>query len=168
MLVDNGAAVNLMPYLVFKKLGREYDEIMKTNLTLNGMGGNPMEARCIVSVEFTIGRMPLATTFFIVVVQGNYSVILGHNWIHANRCISSTLHQFHIQWINDENEVVHADASAYITLTDATTDWQHGSAQCLSEKDLIGYGFLSVTKDEFVPMSVQPTSESRLSDVIFQ
>jgi hypothetical protein len=39
MLVDGGATVNLMSYLVFKKLGREDDELVKTNLTLNGMGG---------------------------------------------------------------------------------------------------------------------------------
>jgi hypothetical protein len=40
MLVDGGAAVNLMPYSIFKKLGREDNELMKTNLMLNGMGGN--------------------------------------------------------------------------------------------------------------------------------
>jgi hypothetical protein len=38
MLVNGGAAVNLMPYSVFKKLGREDDELMKTNLMLNGVG----------------------------------------------------------------------------------------------------------------------------------
>jgi hypothetical protein len=38
MLMDGGAVVNLMPYSVFKKLGREDDELVKTNLTLNGMG----------------------------------------------------------------------------------------------------------------------------------
>jgi hypothetical protein len=44
MLVDGGAAVNLRPYTVFKKFGREDDELVKTNLMLNNMGGNPMEA----------------------------------------------------------------------------------------------------------------------------
>jgi hypothetical protein len=39
MLVDGGAAVNLMPYSIFKKLGREDDKLVKTNLTLNGVGG---------------------------------------------------------------------------------------------------------------------------------
>jgi hypothetical protein len=38
MLVDGGAVVNLMPYSVFKKLGREDDELMKTNLMLNSVG----------------------------------------------------------------------------------------------------------------------------------
>jgi hypothetical protein len=38
MLIDGGAAVNLMSYTIFKKLGREDDELVKTNLILNGMG----------------------------------------------------------------------------------------------------------------------------------
>jgi hypothetical protein len=73
-------------------------------------------------MELTVGSKSLATAFFIVEVQGIYSVILGYDWIHANHCIPSTLHQFLIQWIDDEIEVVHAYASAYIALVDATTD----------------------------------------------
>jgi hypothetical protein len=38
MLINGGAAINLMPHVVFKKLGREDDELMKTNLTLNNVG----------------------------------------------------------------------------------------------------------------------------------
>jgi hypothetical protein len=42
MLVDSGAAINLMPYSMFKKLGRKDNEFVKTNLILNGMGvGQP-------------------------------------------------------------------------------------------------------------------------------
>jgi hypothetical protein len=131
MLIDGSATVNLMPYSVFKKLGREDDELVKTNLMLNSVGGNPMEARGVVSMELTIGSKSLTTTFFVIEVQANYSVILGRDWIHANHCVPSTLLQFLIQWIDDEIKVVHVDASAYITLADATADWQHGSTQCL-------------------------------------
>jgi hypothetical protein len=59
------------------------------------------------------------------------------------------------------------DVSAYIALADAMVDCQHGSTSCLSGKHLIGYDFLSITKDRFVTVSVQPASEG-LSDVIFQ
>jgi hypothetical protein len=38
MFIDGGVAVNLMSYSIFKKLGREDDELMETNLMLNGMG----------------------------------------------------------------------------------------------------------------------------------
>jgi hypothetical protein len=38
ILIDGGAVINLMPYIMFKNLGWEDDELMKTNLTLNGVG----------------------------------------------------------------------------------------------------------------------------------
>jgi hypothetical protein len=75
MLIDGGTAVNLMSYSVLKMLGREDDELVKTNLTLNGVGANSMEARGVVSMELTIGSKSVATAFFVVEVQGNYSVI---------------------------------------------------------------------------------------------
>jgi hypothetical protein len=127
-----------------------------------------MEARGIISMELTVGNKSLATTFFIVEVQGNYSVILGHDWIHTNRCILFTLHQFLIQWIDDKIEVVHTNVSTYITLANAMTDYKHGSAQRLSGNDLTCYDFLSVSKEGFVPMSVKPTSKAQLSNVVFQ
>jgi hypothetical protein len=119
----------------------EDDELVKTNLTLNDVvvgGGNPMEARCVISTELTVGSKSLSTAFFVVEVQGDYSIILGCDWIYANHCIPSTLHQFLIQWIDNEIEVVHMDASAYIALADAIADWQHASTQGLPGKDLTG------------------------------
>jgi hypothetical protein len=101
MLVDGGVAINLMPYSVFYKLVWVYDELVKTNLTLNGVGGNPMEAWGVVSKELTVGSKS-NVVFFIVEVQGNYSVILGCDWIHANCCVPTTIHQLLIQWIDDE------------------------------------------------------------------
>jgi hypothetical protein len=94
MLLDGGAAVILMRYSIFKKLGQEDDELVKTNLMLNGVGVNSMEARGVVSMELTVRSKSLATAFFVIEVQDNYSVILGHDWIHTNHCIPSTLHQF--------------------------------------------------------------------------
>jgi hypothetical protein len=147
MLVNGSAAINLMSYSIFKKLGREDDELMKTNLMLNNMGGNSMEAQGVVSMYLTIGSKSLATVFFVVQVQGNYSKILGRTWIQTNHCIPSTLHQFLIQWIDDEIEVVHADAVTYIALADAMDDWQHRSTRCLSGRDLTCYDFLSISKE---------------------
>jgi hypothetical protein len=168
MLVDGGAVINLMSYTVFKKFEREDDELMKTNLMLNSVGGNPMEARGVISMELTIGSKSLATAFFIVEVQDNYSVILGRDWIHANRCVPCTLHQFIIQWIDNEIEVVHADVSVYIALADAMANWQHGDTQCLLGRDIIGYDFLSFSKEGFVSVSVKPASEVQLGNVVFQ
>jgi hypothetical protein len=81
-----------------------------------------MEAKDVVSMELTIGSKSLTTAFFIIEVQDNYSVILGRDWIHVNHCIPSTLHQFLIQLIDGEIEVIQTDRSAYIALVDATAD----------------------------------------------
>jgi hypothetical protein len=98
MLVDGGAIVNLMPYSLFKKLGGSDDELIKTNMTISGVGGGePMGAEGVISMELTVGRKTLATTFFVAETQGNFSLILGRDWIHANKCVPSTLHQFLIQ-----------------------------------------------------------------------
>ena len=95
MLVDGGAIVNLMPYSLYKKLGRKDEELVKTNMTVSGVGGgDPIGAKGVASMELTVGSKTLATVFFVSEVQGNFSLILGHDWIHANQCVPSTLHQF--------------------------------------------------------------------------
>jgi hypothetical protein len=84
MLADNSAAIHQISYSIFKKLGREDDELVKTNLTPNGVGGNPMEARDVVSMELTVGTKLLATTLFVIEVQDNYSVIFG-SWLDSHQ-----------------------------------------------------------------------------------
>jgi hypothetical protein len=94
MLVDGGAIMNLMPYSLFKKLGRTDEELIKINMTVSGVGGgDPIGAKGVASVELTVGIKTPVTSFFVSEVQGNFSLILGHDWIHANQCVPSTLHQ---------------------------------------------------------------------------
>jgi hypothetical protein len=68
MLINGGTAVNLMSYSVFKKLGRKDNELVETKLTINGLGGNPMEAWDVIFIELTVGSKSLATAFFVVKV----------------------------------------------------------------------------------------------------
>jgi hypothetical protein len=110
-----------------------------------------MEAWGVISIELTIGSKSLATAFFVVEVQGNYSIILGRNWIHAKRCIPSTLHQFLIQWIDDEIGVVHTDVSAYITLANTTADWQHGGTSACRGRILQATIFLASPGKDLCP-----------------
>jgi hypothetical protein len=48
------------------------------------------------------------------------------------------------------------------------TDWQHANGQYLSGKDITCYDFLSVSKDGFIPMSMQQAFGARFGDVVFQ
>ena len=94
MLVDSGAIVNLMPYSLYKKLGGTNEELIKTNVMISDIGGGePIPFKGVKSMELSIRSKTLATDFFVVEVQGSYNLILGCNWIHANRCVPSSLHQ---------------------------------------------------------------------------
>jgi len=93
MLVDCGAIMNFMPYPIYKKLDGTDEELIKTNMTISGVGGGaPIPARGVANMELTIGSKTLATAFFVADVQGSYNLILGRNWIHANKCVPSSLH----------------------------------------------------------------------------
>jgi hypothetical protein len=123
MLVDGGACVNIMPCALFQKLGHKEDELMRTNMTLSGFSGKVSEAKGIILKELMVGSKIVPTTFFVVDVKVRYNVLLGRDWIHANGCVPSMLHQCVIQWVGDEVEVIHADDTACIAVVDAGDGW---------------------------------------------
>ena len=104
VLVDGGAAVNIMSYSTYRKLGKTNEDLIKTNIVLKDFNGNPFEARGILNVELTVGSKILLTTFFIIDGNGSYSLLLGRDWIHANCCVPSTMHQCLIKWDGDHVE----------------------------------------------------------------
>jgi len=119
MMVDTGAAVNIMPYSLCRKIGRSDEDLIKTNLMLNDYKGDPSQARGVLNVELTIGSKMVNTSFFVIDSQGPYLALLGRDWIHANCCVPSTMHQCLIQWNGDEVEVVHADETCDISMAEA-------------------------------------------------
>jgi hypothetical protein len=92
MFVDGGAAVNVMPYATFRKLGMGPGDLTPTSIILNDFAGNPSDTKGCVHVDLMIGSKTLLTTFFVIEGKGAYSLLLGRDWIHANCCIPSTMH----------------------------------------------------------------------------
>jgi hypothetical protein len=159
MLVDGGAVVNVMPYSTFKKLGKTDAELIKMSMMLTCIGGDgPIGPKGVTSMELTMGSNMIPTAFFVAEVQGNNNTILGRDWIHANRCVHSTLHQFLIQWIDEEVEIVHADVSACVATVDSSS-WSHYNIKCLSDQDISDCDFVSASKDDFIPISVKPVDD---------
>jgi hypothetical protein len=54
-------------------------------------------------------------------------------------------------------EVAQADEDVCIATTESQVDFQGGKMECLTSMDLMGYEYVSVSKDGFVPISVKPT-----------
>jgi hypothetical protein len=155
MLIDGGASVNILPLSPFKKLGQNEGDLKHINLSLSGFAGDPTEANGIICKELTVGSETVPITFFVVDLKGCYNVLLGRDWIHAKECIPSTLHQCVIQWIGDEVEVVEADEGLCIAVAESQVNILGRKMECLSSKDLMGYDYISINKDEFVPISVK-------------
>jgi hypothetical protein len=97
MLVDTGATVNIMPYLVLYWLGHSAEDLIKINITLSDFNGQASEAQGVLNMDLTVGSKTILTSFFIVSSKSTYTVPLGRDWIHANCCIPSMMHQCLIQ-----------------------------------------------------------------------
>ena len=95
-----------------------------------------------MNVKLTIESKTLLTTFFVIDGKGSYSLLLGHDWIHANCCVPSTMHQCLIQWHGDDVELVHADESVSIATADPVF-WELVDFECFSDKLWEG-GFIRV------------------------
>jgi hypothetical protein len=61
-----GAAVNLMPYSTFRKLGKKIEDLCPTDMRLTDVSGNISVTKGAISVELTVCSKSLPTTFFVV------------------------------------------------------------------------------------------------------
>jgi hypothetical protein len=77
MLVDGGAAVNLMPYTTFRKLRNGVDDLLKADVRLQDFSGKTSNTKGAMNVELTIGSKTMLTTFFVIDGKGAYSLLLG-------------------------------------------------------------------------------------------
>jgi hypothetical protein len=134
MFVDGGDAVNVMSYTTFRKLGMGPRDLTPTSIGLNDFAGNPSDTKGCVHVDLMIGSKTLLTTFFVIEGKGAYSLLHGRDWIHANCCIPSTMHQQLVQWVDDDVEVVQADDSVSVANMEPAF-WEYQGIDCFSGKD---------------------------------
>jgi hypothetical protein len=79
MFADGGAAVHVMPYTTFRKLGMGPGDLTPTSIILNDFAGNPSDTKGCVHVVLMIGSETLPTTFFVIEGKGAYSLLLGRD-----------------------------------------------------------------------------------------
>jgi hypothetical protein len=51
---------------------------------------------------------------------------------------------------------VQADEDVCIAMIDSQVDIQGGKMKCLTGRDLLGYDYISISNEGFVPISVKP------------
>lgn len=93
VMINGGAMVNVMPMLFLKKLGKSKDEFKPMDTSITDFTGNGQQAWGLLTTELTVGSKTLRITFFVEDASSHYNMLLRHDWIHANECILSTLHE---------------------------------------------------------------------------
>jgi phage terminase large subunit-like protein len=109
-------------------------DLTPTSIVLNDFAGNPSDTKGCVHVDFMIGSKTQLTTFFVIEGKGAYSLLLGRDWIHANCCIPSTMHQQLVQLVDNDVEVVQADDSVSVANVERAF-WEYQGIYCFSGKD---------------------------------
>ena len=94
----------------------------------------------------------MLTIFFVIDGKGSYSLLLSRDWIHANCCVPSTMHQCLIQWHGDNVELVHADDYVSIATVDPMY-WELEDFECFSSNLWEG-GFIKVNDESQPPIQV--------------
>jgi len=118
---------------MYQKVRLGEDDLIQTDMMLKNFEGVVSRTRGTICDDLTIGSKTLPTTFFVINGKGSYSTLLGRDWIHANFCIPSTMHQCVSQSIEDSVEVVHVDSSFSIAIADPEV-WSGLGMKCISGK----------------------------------
>ncbi|XP_071933240.1 uncharacterized protein [Coffea arabica] len=96
MYVDQGSAVDIMFYRMFKELDLEDGQLTPVRTPLMGFTGPPINQEGMITLMVTVGQAPKCRTIpanFVVVKQPSpYNMFLGRPALKALRAIPSTLH----------------------------------------------------------------------------
>jgi hypothetical protein len=116
VLIDGGAAVNLMPEFLLNKTGKYSTDLHPHNIVLSNYEGETGFSLGVIQVEVAVGSTIRPTLFLVMASKANYNLLLGREWIHGVGAVPSTLHQRISIWREDGVvENIEADQSYFRT-----------------------------------------------------
>jgi hypothetical protein len=116
VLVDNGAAVNILPTSMLRKLLKTENDLIATDVSVSGFASGATKTKGVIPIEVKVGSKVATVAFFVVNTDSAYNALLGRDWIHSNWVVPSSLHQVLVFWKDDNNiEVVKADERPFVT-----------------------------------------------------
>ncbi|GAV77282.1 hypothetical protein CFOL_v3_20753, partial [Cephalotus follicularis] len=115
ILVDNGAAMNILSFNLLPKFGKNESRLLPTNVAVRGFSGKITKSNGVLPVQLKVGSYSKIATFFVVITNCSYNALLESDWIHSNWCIPSTLYQ-KLFLCNDDKqiEVIFADDETFV------------------------------------------------------
>ena len=92
VLIYNGPEVNVMPLRMLRAMGRSISDLIETKVVVSAFTGEVSKTLGILPIDITICSKTSLSTFFVINSTTNYNILLWRDWIHANWCVSSSLH----------------------------------------------------------------------------
>jgi hypothetical protein len=92
VLVDNGAAINILPTSMLRKLLKTENDLIATDISVSGFAGGATKTKGVILIEVKVGSKIATVAFFVVSTDSAYNVLLGRDWIHSNWVVPSSLH----------------------------------------------------------------------------
>ena len=84
VLVDNGAAVNILLTSMLKKLLKTENDLIAIDVSVSGFAGGATKTKGVILIEVKVGSKVATVAFFIVNTNSAYDALLGRDWIHSN------------------------------------------------------------------------------------
>src|ERR1044072_1062373 len=115
VLIDGGAAINLMPSTLLKEIGKSISDLRPHNMVLSDFEGKTTKSLGVILLSVRVGTVIRPTLFVVVASKANYNMLLGREWIHGVGAVPSTLHQVVSIWRDDGVvENIEADQSYFL------------------------------------------------------
>nr|KYP40735.1 hypothetical protein KK1_037911 [Cajanus cajan] len=112
VLVDEGAAINILPRTMLKRFGKTVTKLKPHNILILDYAGKLSDGMILLDVQ--IGSVKRTTMFIVTPSKENFNVLLGREWIHGVGVVPSTVHQKIFFWNDDEGlEVLDDDPKEY-------------------------------------------------------
>jgi len=114
ILVDGGAALNILPRSMLWRFGRNVEDLIPHNIVVADFCGKPLDSKGAICLDVFVGSKRRPTEFLVISSLANFNMLLGKEWIHKVVAIKSPVHQKLFFWNEDGIlEMVEADQSSY-------------------------------------------------------
>ncbi|XP_070056825.1 uncharacterized protein [Nicotiana tomentosiformis] len=94
ILVNGGSSVNLLPICIGKELGIPINKLLESRVMIQRYNQGGQRAIGAIRLGITIEDMQSNAWLHVIDVKTSYNVLLGRPWIHENKVVPSTYHQY--------------------------------------------------------------------------
>lgn len=94
VMLDTSCSINIIFLLTLDVIGIPRDKIVRQPMEVSSFRGHKTFTIGFVNLVLTVGPIRVAHPFQAIDLCMSYHVLLGRSWIHRNKTVPSTYHQW--------------------------------------------------------------------------